>query len=215
MNYINIAKKLIHLLLADPWVFYSYIKALLRGCFYIAFYRVATANIVIKFPFFVYYKFKITGAGSVFIDRGCSVYANSFDGLVITTLSPNAKVVIGKGCDLGGMTIRCYNRITLGNFVMSANCLLQDTVLPVARLSDLKNSAVMNIEPVANCLSIGNKVWLAGQTIVLGNSSVGDASVLGVGSVCIDRTINNSHLAVGNPISSSISIERIERMVGI
>lgn len=215
MNYINIAKKLIHLLLADPWVFYSYIKALLIGCFYIVYYRLTTANVVIKFPFFVYYKFKITGAGSVFIDRGCSVYANSFDGLVITTLSPNAKVVIGKGCDLGGMTIRCYNRVTLGNFVMSANCLLQDIVFPVARLFDVKNSAVINIEPSANCLSIGDKVWLASQTIVLGNSSVGEASVLGVGSVCIDRKINNSHLAVGNPISSSISIERIEKMVGI
>ncbi len=215
MNYINIAKKLIHLLLADPWVFYSYIKALLIGCFYIVYYRLTTANVVIKFPFFVYYKFKVTGAGSVFIDRGCSVYANSFDGLVITTLSPNAKVAIGKGCDLGGMTIRCHNMITLGNFVMSANCLLQDIVFPVARLFDVKDSAVINIEPSANCLSIGDKVWLASQTIVLGNSSVGEASVLGVGSVCIDRKINNSHLAVGNPISSSISIERIEKMVGI
>ncbi|GEM_PF-1068700 len=213
MNYLELTHKLIHILLTEPRLLFCYFKALLKGFGYIAYFRLFKPNIVIKFPFFVYYRLKISGPGKVFINRGCSVYANSFDGLVITTLSRHAQVIIGKGCDLGGMTIRCSNRISIGDFVMSANCLLQDSLFAVRRQSDLKRADQVEREKTSSSLSIGSRVWLTGQTILLAGTDIGDESVLGVGSLCFDRKIAKSHLAVGNPVVSSVSIERLEKMV--
>lgn len=213
MNYFELINKLIHILLTEPGVLFGYFKALLKGFFYIIYFRLFKPNITIKFPFFVYYRLRITGPGSVFINRGCSVHANSFDGLIISTLSPNAQVTIGRGCDLGGMTIRCHNRISIGDFVMSANCLLQDGLFVVAKKPEPKKIYQVDGQEALSGLVVGNRVWLAGQTILLAGSEVGDESVLGVGSLCFDRKIANSHLAVGSPVSSSVSIERLEKMV--
>lgn len=214
MNYLELIRKLIHILLTEPKLLFGYFKALLKGLCYIAYFRLFKPNVIIKFPFFVYYRFKITGPGTVFINRGCSVYANSFDGLCIATLSPSAQVTIGKGCDLGGMTIRCSNSISIGDFVMSANCLLQDCLFTVnRRLHSTPNDLATRSEKPPS-LSIGNQVWLTGQTILLSGAEIGDESVLGTGSLCFERKIAKSHLAVGNPVTSSVSIERLEKMVG-
>lgn len=211
MSYAIIAAKLVDKLRRDPKSLYHYGKAFLKGFFFVIFCRLFRKNIIIKLPFFIYYKIKICGLGSVFIDKNCSVFANSFDGLTIATLSESSWVNIGQGCDLGGVTIRCRGKITIGKHSLFANCLIQDTLF----LSDLIDSKSSKDILSSAEVDIGDRVWLTDQTIVLGGSKIGDGSVLSAGSLCFNRNIPKNHLATGNPIFISMDIDRVEKMVGI
>ncbi len=211
MIFFEISIRLFRELRNNPKSIYFLVKAFIRGFLYIGFCRLFRKNVKIRLPFLVYYRVKICGPGSVLIDRGCSVFPNMFDGLTIVTLSSNAQVLIGKGCDLGGVTIRCHKRVEIGEHGLFANCLIQDALFSVAR-PDSSRANKNLIKPRE--IYIGNRVWLAGQTIVLPGSKIGDESVLSVGGVCFDHHIPERHLAVGNPVMSSLNIEKIGNFFG-
>ncbi len=210
-NFPPILCKLAGRLRSDPKSLILYIKAFVKGFFYAIFFRLFKNNVTIKLPFLVYYKVRICGPGSVFIDRGCSVYPNIFDGLSIATFSEDAQVRIGKGCSLGGVTIRCHKKIVIDDRAMFANCLIQDALFSVSNPINLKIHEKNYLSPLD--VHIGKKVWLAGQTIVLRGSNIADESIIATGSTCFDRDISKSHLAIGNPISRSVSVKKIEKMV--
>lgn len=212
MKFFEIISKIFQGLRKDPKGFYLYGKALFKGSLYVAFYRLFRRNIRIKLPFFVFCKkVKICGPGAVFIDKGCSVYYNAFDRLTIVTLSPSAQVMIGKKCDLGGLTIRCHKRVEIGDRVLSANCLVQDALFSIARSGYLKNSKTDLLLP--SDIWIGMDVWLAGQTIILCGSKIGNGSVLSLGSVCYNYTIPENHFATGNPVTRSVSAATINNFL--
>lgn len=211
MNFFEISIRLFRELRKNPKSIYFMGKAFIRGCLYSVFYRLFRRNVKIRLPFFIYYRVEICGQGSVFIDRGCSVFPNTFDGLTIVTLSSNAQVWIGKGCDLGGVTIRCHKRVEIGEHGLFANCLIQDTLFSVARPgSSIATTNAINPREIY----IGKSVWLAGQTLVLPGSKIGDESVLSVGGVCSDHHIPERHLAVGNPVKNSLDIDKISNFFG-
>lgn len=207
MSFFEIAFKIFKFLQKDPNGFYLFGKAFVKGALYVTFYRLFRRNIRIKLPFFIFCKkIKICGLGSVFIDKRCSIFGNAFDRLTIVTLSPNAQVIIGKGCDLGGVTIRCHNRVEMGDSVLSANCLIQDNLFLIARSSLKVNEKNLAVSPN---IWIGSGVWLAGQTIVLGGSIIGNGSVLSRGGVCCNYTIPENRFATGNPVAHSLSVGSI------
>lgn len=211
MNFPTIVCKLAERLRNDPKSLYFYTKAFIKGLFYAVFYRLFRKNVTIKLPFLVHYKVRICGPGSVFIDKGCSVFPNVFDGLSITTFSADAQVSIGKGCNLGGITIRCHKKIVIDDHAMFANCLIQDTLFSMADPVDLKIHKQNSLPSLG--IHIGKRVWLAGQTIVLRGSDIADESVLAVGSICFDCQIPKGHLAIGNPTFRSVSVEKIAKIV--
>lgn len=212
MNLSLIFSKLMNFLRKDPKNFYYFCKANIKGLYYVIFYRLFKKNIIIKLPFVTYFKIKICGPGSVFIDRGCSVFSNAMDGLTIATFSTYAQVNIGKGCDLGGVTIRCHKKIEIDDDSLFANCLIQDALYSESKNITPEENAKNFLSPMD--VFIGKKVWLAGHTIILGGSKIGDGSVLSIGSLCFNREIPESNLAIGNPVFSSVSIEKIVKMVG-
>lgn len=211
MNFFEVTSKFFRELRRSPKSIYYIGKAFIRGCFFVAFYRLFRKNVKIKLPFFVYYKVQICGPGSVFIDSGCSVFPNVFDGLSIVTFLPDARVLISKGCDLGGVTIRCHKQVEIGERGLFANCLIQDVLFSAAKpVSSKTNNNLLH----PRAIDIGKGVWLAGQTIALPGSKIGDENVLSVGAVCFDRNIPELSLAVGNPVINSLSIERIANFFG-
>lgn len=163
-------------------------------------------------PFFVYSKLNICGKGSVFIDRGCSVHYNTFDGLNIITLSTGAQVLIGKKCHLGGTTIRCHKKIVLENDVMTGYCLAQDAMFSANTPTSFGAGGTDILLPMD--IRIGSEVWLADQTIVLWGSKIGDSSVLSIGGLCCNYDIPRLHFATGNPVFRSASLARIESFRG-
>ena len=185
--------------------------ALLRGCFYILKYRVASNNnIAINFPFYCYAKVKIIGPGKVFIGPKCAVFLNNYKGLTIVTRNKFAIVFIGSDCSLGGTTIRCAGNVKLGDRVMTAASLIQD--YPFFFSFDMKSGvSFLSSEHV----SIGDHVWLGARSIVLFGSNIGRGSVLGTGAVVFRKSVGEECLALGNLIRRPIPIEKLFLLKGV
>lgn len=203
-------KKKILQLLREPRSAISILWALLKGSVYIAYFRIATRNVRIKFPFFVYQGVAITGPGSVSIDRFCAVYPNTFEGLCIVTLDPGAEVRIGMNCALGGVTIRCRERIDIGDRVMVGRSLVQDCILVECPAVGSNVAKPQEIRP--RPIRIGRNVWLGAQSCILCGSKIGDDSVVSLGAVCFGAEIEEYHLASGNPCLRPVPISRLIRM---
>jgi len=194
-----------------PIYYLSIGVALLRGTFYIVYFRIQRKNVSIKFPFLAHTKVSILGQGTVSIGKRCSVFLNEFKGLTIVTLSNKASVKIGDRCSLGGLTIRCHDHIELGNNVMTANSLIQDSLLLNYHESipNLTSFLIAN-NPIR--IVIGDNVWLGSHSCVLSGSKIGNDCVLSAYSVCHACEIKDYNLAAGNPIRRSLPISNLLRL---
>lgn len=186
------------------------IKAFIKGTFYIIWFRLFRKNVKIKFPFMVYGRVTILGEGSVFIDKMCSVYYNIHEGLTIITLSPQARVHIGMFCDLAGLTIRCNNSVKIGDYILSASCLIQD-VMQINRKERLPCPIDINENKE---ISIGNRVWLCALSCVLSGAVIDDGSVLSIGSCIYEKQAKGTKLIIGNPVKKMIPINRLLGLKG-
>ncbi|HPR73414.1 MAG TPA: hypothetical protein PLX41_07095 [Bacteroidales bacterium] len=186
--------------------------ALLKGVLYIIWYRIFRRNVIIKFPFMVYAPIKIIGNGSVYIGKGCSVFYSKHHGLTIYTLSKNAEVNIGEGCDLGGLTIRCISSVNVGDHTMTAVSLIQDVfIVNVPR--NYSNQSRGDIIFSGNIM-IGRNVWLGGQVCVLSGSNIGDGCVLSASSCILDTKTSSDCLLVGNPVRRGMPIKGLLKFRG-
>ena len=206
-NPMEITIKNLYKAVKNPIRSFRIFKAFLRGLFYIIYYRIIKGNSVrIKFPFWAFYKVKIVGPGSVFIDKNCRVMKNLYQGLTIVTFSKNAKVKIGKKCSLGGLTIYCHHKIEIKDYTMTANSLVQDNLLcHIKMVKSLIKEKVLRPKPVI----IGKNVWLGMLSCVLSGSIIGDYSVISIGSVCYDLKVKEYHLAIGNLVKRLLPIEHL------
>jgi acetyltransferase-like isoleucine patch superfamily enzyme len=186
--------------------------ALLRGTYYIFYYRLFRRNVKIRFPFKAFAKVTIVGPGSVYVDRNCSVNMTLFRGLCIVTLTPQAEVRIGSNGHIGGLTIRCGSSITIGEEVWTAGVLVQDTLLVSRGLLRDGNLGERLFAPKP--IVIGDNVWLAAQSVTLGGSSIGNDSVIGGGAACLNVEIGQEAVLFGNPGKRPLPIDRVLQMKG-
>lgn len=192
----------------EPSYGFRLTKGLVRGGFYVIYYRLFRRNVRIRFPFFAYAKVAIIGPGSVSIGRNCHVFENVFRGLTIVTLSRDAVVTIGAGCSLGGLTVRCINSVEIGDKTMSAVSLVQDSFF--VNMDEAESTVNRgNAIPPARPLVIGNNVWLGGHSLVLGGSRVGDDCVLAACSVSNGIELKEYSLASGNPVKRALPIQQL------
>lgn len=184
----------------------------MKGTCFIAFYAITKQKVRIEFPFFAYAPLRIYGDGTVHIHKNCSSRQNVFKGATIVTLSPKAEVVIGEGCALGGVTIRCAKKIEIGARTLTAYSLIQDTLFVNRnKCSSMAAYHHLNIE---EDIRIGRDAWLCAQAVVLQGTTVSDQSVLSSGSLCLDTNIPDYHLSVGSPVSRSIRIDSLLNLIG-
>ena len=205
--------KVIRLFGSNPAGAAGLLKALLRGTFTVFYFRLFNRRVRIVFPFFMYETFRVSGPGKVFIGGSCSIYPNMFDGVSIVTLDQNAEVHIGVNCSLGGVTIRCRERIEIGDRIMAGHSLIQDCMLaecPAARPND-----VVPREMPSRAIRIGRNVWVGAQSCILRGTKIGDDSVVSLGTVCCGAGIEEYQLASGNPSLRPVPITRLMRMQDI
>ncbi len=192
---------------------YELLGGFLRGACIIAWYRLTRRNVRIRFPFMVYAPVKIKGQGSVFIDNGCTVFYNIHQGLTIATLSKDAHVSIGRGCDLGGLTIRCRHAVTLGERVMTSACLVQDTML-VHGEPQAAGTWERSDEAERQGIVIGDHVWLGSMSTILGGTILGAESVLSLGACVAGEKTDDYVFLAGNPLRRALKIESLLRLKG-
>ena len=191
-------KKSILLLFTNPSEFFRIVKAFILGSIYCAYYNLFTKKIHVGFPFFVFAPFKLNGPGEIVIGKNCRIFYNVFRGVHVSTLSTEAKINIGKGASLGGITIRAKNKITIKDDLLAAFSLIQDYVIASSILpAPLEN----NISEIY----IGNQVWIGGQACVLGGSCIEDGCILTMGTVT-NSIFKKTMIIVGNPAKRGIPI---------
>lgn len=183
------------------------IIAVLRGTYYIFFFRLFRKNVRIEFPFVAFTSVNISGPGKVRIGKKCVVVENVFRGLTIVTLDQSSEVIIeGIGCLIGGLTIRCLNKVLVGKKVMTAVSLIQDVDCITTNYTYLKSENDPMNEVIIN---IRDNVWIGGHAIILSNTTISNDSVVAAGSVCRDINIPDYNLVSGNLARRGINIDRL------
>lgn len=203
---LNVFKKILN----DPVYAIKIMMALLRGTYYIIYYKIFRENVHIKFPFKAGARVIIIGSGSVTIGNNCFVDEGLFRGLTIVTLSPDASVSIGNNCNLQGLTIRCRTSVEMKNNTMSAYSLVQDTLfINLDKTGEQLNELDI---PISKAIIIEKNVWLAMQTCTLNGCNFGSNSVLSAGSFCYNYKSDKDSLIIGNPAKRSLPISKILKM---
>jgi acetyltransferase-like isoleucine patch superfamily enzyme len=190
-----------------------YAPALVRGTANIFYYSIFRKNVKIGFPFLAFAKVTIVGPGTVTIDKGCHAQKNVFRGLTIVTRSVDSSVSIGAKSLLGGLTIRCHDRIELGKKTMTAVSLLQDSLFYNA--NEVSSQVDTNIFLRPDPVIIGSNVWLGPESIVLGGSRIGNDNVFAAGTWCFKNQIGDYCLVSGNPAKRPLPIVNLLKLKGM
>jgi len=207
---VSSVSKFIRLFIVNPAGAAGLLKALLRGTFTVLYYRLVQPRVRIAFPFFMYETFRVSGPGKVSIGKSCAIYPNIFDGVSIVTLDPNAEVHIGADCSLGGVSIRCRERIEIGDRILAGYSLIQDCMLaegPTAQAHE-----AMPREMVSRAIRIGRNVWVGAQSCILCGTTIGNDSVISLGTVCYGAGIEEYQLASGNPSIRPVPISKLIKL---
>jgi acetyltransferase-like isoleucine patch superfamily enzyme len=118
-------------------------------------------------------------ANLIGIDRPC----------MISTLTEEARLVIGNNCGFSGTVVGAFSSIKIGDNVRcGANTLITD--------SDW-HSDDPRVGP-AKPVIIGNNVWLGINVVVLKGVEIGENTVIGANSL-VTKSIPANVIAAGNP----------------
>jgi acetyltransferase-like isoleucine patch superfamily enzyme len=187
------------------------VLAVVRGTAYALYFRITSrGSVVIRFPFLAYERVSISGPGRVEIGPYCSVYPNVFRGLNLVTLTPSARVTIGRGCSLGGLTIRAARGVAIGERTRTAYSLVQDTLFCANGAVKSANGHRDLVAPIV----IGRNVWLASASCVLSGTSIGDDSVVSQGACTVGAKVGALALAAGNLHERTLPIRGLMRLRG-
>jgi len=139
------------------------------------------------------HKLKIKGPGQVIIHDGVNLWSHA-EPTQILTFSPEATVELGSKTRLNGTTIQARKSIKIGQDCLVASAIIMDNDFhnpdPVFRFNNKKIPA--------KAIEIGNRVWIAGQCIILKGVTIGDNSVLGIRSV-LTKSMPPNVVFAGNP----------------
>ena len=109
----------------------------------------------------------------------------------------NVHIIIGKNTTIQSAHINAQEDNS--EIVIGENCMFSEDI--IIRTSDshsiLDNETGMRIN-VAKSVHIGNHVWIAARACILKGVSIGDNSIVGVGSI-VTRNVPNNVIVAGNP----------------
>jgi maltose O-acetyltransferase len=139
------------------------------------------------------HRFKISGKGQLIIGDNCNLWAhcepNSFH-----FYDENAKVTIGEGNRLNGLTCHCAQSIEIKNDCLIGSAIIMDTDF---HTFDDPNHILYGKEK-NKPVKVGNKVWICGQSVILKGIVIGDSSVVGFRSV-VTKSFAADLVVAGNP----------------
>lgn len=134
------------------------------------------------------------------------------DGVTISgkiTVGLNSRIHIGSGLSVtGNIVLRAVESTTID---IGDDCLFGSDI--IIRTSDghpVYDAATGERINLSRSITIGRHVWIADRAVILKGADIGDASIVGVGSV-LTRPIGKNCVAAGNPakvVRTGITWER-------
>lgn len=176
--------------LKSPRQGYRYIKSLLNGYKYKAWYRLFCKNVQIGSNFRVYSTIEIKGPGRVVIGNDVVVSGR----VTPWTYSPGAEILIGDGVFLNGTRLGCASEIKIGDNCILADCRILDTDFHSVNPGKRNDPGYVKSAPI----NVGNDVWIAMGCMVLRGVTIGDGATIAAGSV-LTSDVEPESVFGGNP----------------
>jgi acetyltransferase-like isoleucine patch superfamily enzyme len=167
--------------LTNPGMAFDLALAIVRGIFFRFKLGVfGPRNVRIGKGLRIYTRLYIKGPGTVIIGERFSCNRNVFKETTLMTHDADAVIRIGDGNYFGGVSISCVKKVEIGDDNLFGNVVIMDSdIIPHPNLQ--LDGAWK--EKWAREIAIGNKTWLAVNTVVLKGVTLGDECVLSAGSV--------------------------------
>lgn len=124
---------------------------------------------------------RIDGEGTVALGDGCEFDQGS-GGNAIHALHRGVSVDIGAGCYLNGLDVFATDDTTIGDRCIIGLCSMATTDFHSTRADRWSPAAPVRHGPIA----IGENVWIAARTVVTKGVTIGDNSVVSIGTVVRD-----------------------------
>ena len=118
----------------------------------------------------------IDGEGRFIVGDGCTFESG---GLGVHTDGPTVTVRIGDECGINGLKVFATDDVTIGDRCMVGSCSMTTTDFHSTR----QDRWSRDVPPKRGPITVGNNVWIANSTIVTKNVSIGDNSVVSIGTV--------------------------------
>ncbi|GHO48516.1 acyltransferase [Ktedonospora formicarum] len=140
-------------------------------------------------------RLQIKGPGRVIFGANVNTWAHKEPNVLIT-YSSSVVIQIGDNTRLNGAGLMAACGITLGRDCLIGSAVVADTDFHSIDWDRRTNpDARVRSAPV----TIGNNVWLAGQTAVLKGVTIGDNSIVGFRGV-VTRDVPPNVIVAGNPV---------------
>lgn len=139
------------------------------------------------------HKFKIKGPGKLNIKDNVNLWAHD-EANKFYFYNSSSVINIGDDSRLNGLTCHCAETIDIGKNCLIGSCTIMDTDFHV--FNDPDHVLFGNIK--SKPISIGDGVWLCGQSVVLKGCNIGNKSVVGFRAV-VAKSFQNDVVIVGNP----------------
>lgn len=184
--------------LKDPGAAVEVAAALMRGHFYRLWFPLRGRRFSAGRNFKVFGRLDVQGPGRVVIGDNVTVNMR----VTPFTHDRDAVISVGNHCFLNGTRFGCRISITIGDDCILAEARIMDTNYHSTRADRWNPEAPVTTRPVR----IERNVWIAADVAVLPGTTVGENSVIGIGSICAGSFPKDSLIA-GNPARVVRSIE--------
>jgi acetyltransferase-like isoleucine patch superfamily enzyme len=138
------------------------------------------------------------GARSVLISRSQRTALGVSHPVILRTLLPESRIIIGTDVGLSGTTICAAHSVSIGDRVLlGADVIISDTDFHAVDTISRRYEALPAPRP-ADEVMIGDDVFIGARSVVLKGASIGSGTVVGAGSV-VAGEIPPAVVAAGNP----------------
>ena len=176
--------------LAKPGVAFRRVRALAKGHWYKAWFRLRGFRFTAGRNFCVNGSLSLRGPGSVTF--GDDVIINGH--VTPWTQSRDARIVIGNNVMLGSTRFGCVQEIIVGDDCLLASAQFTDTDFHSTRADRRSDAAPIRVAPVR----LERNVWIGENAAILPGTVIGENSVVGFAAVCM-RSYPANVIILGNP----------------
>jgi len=140
------------------------------------------------------WRLHISGSGKVVFGDNVIAWSRK-EPTRILTFDKDARITIRSGTRLNGAELQAQSEISIGK-----NCIIGSSTLVDTDFHSMDRDRATNPKaPVKSApILISDNVWIAGRCVILKGVTVGENSVVGLGSV-VRQSIPEDSVAIGNP----------------